>query len=153
MHGDKVCLDLQQRDHALGEIVVFFHTGAVHLVDAIVKLAAVAGAAGLADDEMAAFVLPVGRGTGSEFGCVRVQSQFGVGKDRFNRFAVAFLQRGPDYPQLAFREVFDCAHNPCAGLCLVVARRRGAMQGRQILAQNLIYFMSFVDFYHAQGVA
>jgi hypothetical protein len=27
------------------------------------------------------------------------------------------------------------------------------MQGRQILAQNLIYFMSFVDFYRAQGVA
>jgi hypothetical protein len=38
-------------------------------------------------------------------------------------------------------------------LCLVVAQRRGAVLGRQILAQNLIYFMSFVDFYHVQGVA
>jgi len=38
-------------------------------------------------------------------------------------------------------------------VCLVVAWRRVAMQGRQILAQNLIYFMSFVDFYHMQGVA
>jgi len=35
----------------------------------------------------------------------------------------------------------------------VVAQRNGAVQGRQILAQNLIYFMSFVDFYHVQGVA
>jgi hypothetical protein len=26
-------------------------------------------------------------------------------------------------------------------------------QGRQILSQNLIYFMNFVDFYHWQGVA
>jgi len=26
-------------------------------------------------------------------------------------------------------------------------------QGRQILAQNLIYFMNFVDFYHVQAVA
>jgi hypothetical protein len=34
----------------------------------------------------------------------------------------------------------------------VVARRNVAEQGRQILAQNLIYFMSFVDFYHVQGV-
>ena len=29
----------------------------------------------------------------------------------------------------------------------------GRLQGGQILAQNLIYFMNFVDFYHVQGVA
>jgi hypothetical protein len=31
--------------------------------------------------------------------------------------------------------------------------RMVGIQGRQILAQNLIYFMNFVDLYHWQGVA
>jgi len=31
--------------------------------------------------------------------------------------------------------------------------RTSIAQGRQILAQNLIYFMNFVDLYYWQGVA